>query len=269
MIAEDLIKAGDIDGALNALQGQIRKSPEDGRLRVFLFQLLCVQGAWQRAITQLKTCATLAPAANTMAQMYREAIICEVYREKVFAGQKDPLIFGEPQEWMAWMIQALKLQAAGDLDAARNLRTKAFDTSPMVGGTLNGNPFEWVADADPRLGPILEMIIEGKYFWVPFTALHRLAIEAPTDLRDAVWTPATITWANGGDAIGLIPTRYVGTGAAGDQNQQLARATGWLTQGEDTVAGLGQRMFATDTQDCALLDVRELTLGAAPEPDNG
>ena len=41
------------------------------------------------------------PTALTMAQTYREAIICEVYREKVFAGEKAPLDFGEPQEWLA------------------------------------------------------------------------------------------------------------------------------------------------------------------------
>jgi type VI secretion system protein ImpE len=36
-----------------------------------------------------------------MAQTYREGIICEVFREKVFSGEKDPLIFGEPVEWLA------------------------------------------------------------------------------------------------------------------------------------------------------------------------
>ena len=45
-------------------------------------------------------------------QAYREAIICEVYREKVFAGTKAPLVFGEPQEWLASLIEAQKLHVA-------------------------------------------------------------------------------------------------------------------------------------------------------------
>ncbi len=57
-----------------------------------------------------------------MAQTYREAIICEVYREKVFAGEKEPLIFGEPQEWVALLIEALKLLAQGRPAEAAQLR---------------------------------------------------------------------------------------------------------------------------------------------------
>ncbi|NSX53678.1 type VI secretion system accessory protein TagJ [Parasulfitobacter algicola] len=264
MTAEDLLKQGDLDAALSALQESIRKSPQDARLRVFLFQLLCIQGDWTRAIMQLKTCATLDPAARTMAQMYREAIICEVHREKVFSGQHIPLIFGKPQDWIAWLVQAIKLQAQGDVSAAYDLRAKAFDAAPTISGTLNGTAFNWIADADPRLGPILEIIVDGKYFWVPFTAIHRIVIEPPADLRDAVWTPATITWSNGGDGIVLIPTRYVGSVQSRDPSYMLSRATGWSGDGDNVQAGLGQRMLVSDMQDFALLDIREMALGDAP-----
>lgn len=268
MTAEDFLKQGDLDGALCAVQERIRKSPEDAGMRVFLFQLLCVQGNWNRAILQLKTCATLDPAAGTMAQMYREAIICEVYRGKVFSGAKPPLIFGEPDDWVAWMVQALKLQASGDFAAARDLRAQAFEAAPTASGTHNGTAFEWIADADPRLGPLLEIIIEGRYFWMPFTAAQRITIEPPADLRDAVWTPATITWSNGGDTVALIPTRYAGSPASNDPSYQLARTTGWVMNGDDVKQGLGQRMFVTDTQDCALMDARTLVIGAAPTLSN-
>lgn len=272
VLAEDLIKAGDVEGALAALQDQIRKSPDDARLRIFLFQLLCVQGNWKRAIVQLKTAATLDPDAATMAQMYREAIICEVFRDKVFLGEAAPLIFGEPDEWMAWMIQALKRQIAGDQPAANDLRAQAFDAAPAVKGTLNGVPFDWIADADPRLGPILEVIIDGKYYWAPFSAIHRIVFEPPADLRDAVWTPGTITWSNGGEVVGLIPTRYAGSAQSTQPVHQLARTTDWATDGDDVKEGLGQRMWVTDTHDYALMDVRELVLGELLDiavPDHG
>ena len=42
-----------------------------------------------------------------MAQMYREAIQCERLRADVFAGRKSPLIFGQPDEWLALLIEAL------------------------------------------------------------------------------------------------------------------------------------------------------------------
>ena len=278
MNAEELVKEGNLDGALAALQDSVRKSPENAKLRIFLFQLLCVSGDWQRAVVQLKTCATLDPAANTMAQMYREAILCEVYREKVFCGEKAPLIFGEPEDWIAWMIEAVKLQARGELEAAEDLRAKAFEAVAATPGKINGNPFAWVADADPRLGPILEVIVNGRYFWAPLTAVHRMHIEPPSDLRDLVWMPAKITWSNGGDAVALIPTRYVGSTASDNPLHRLARATDWPSECGRVAGGLGQRLLATDTADCALMDLRELVIGDLPavvdapaeaEPENG
>jgi len=154
--AEERLKAGDLSGALDALQAAVRADAGRASLRVFLFQLLCVLGNWSRAIQQLKVSAEMDPGATPMAQTYREAIVCEVYREKVFAGQKDPLIFGEPQEWIALMLDALKLQADGHVEKATATRARAFDAAPAVVGEIDGQSFEWIADADMRLGPLLE-----------------------------------------------------------------------------------------------------------------
>lgn len=260
MRAEDLLKGGDLEGALAALQADVRARPADGKLRIFLFQLLCVMGDWKRAITQLKVSAELDGSATAMAQTYREGIVCEVYRERVFAGEKDPLIFGEPQEWIALLIEALKALAAGRPADAAALRERAFALAPAVGGTLNGERFAWIADADMRLGPILEAVVNGKYFWLPFNKIHRITAEPPRDLRDCVWTPVTIVLRNGGDVVALIPTRYAGTSGAGTPAERLARATDWVDAGAGTFVGRGQRLLATDTGETAIMDLRELVI---------
>lgn len=270
MTPEEHLKTGDLDLALKALQDKVRADPADARLRIFLFQLLCVMGDWTRAIKQLKLSAELDETATMMAQTYREAIICEVYRDKVFAGEKEPLIFGEPQEWLALLIEAQKVLARGKPEEAAGLRARAFDAAPAMPGRLNGEPFDWVADADMRLGPVLEVIVNGRYFWLPFAAMARLEIEEPTDLRDAVWTAATLTLANGGELAALIPTRYPGTTASDDSAAVLARATSWADAGADTFVGTGQRLLATDRSDIALMDVRSLVMdGAGDAPGDG
>lgn len=263
MSAEDLLKSGDLDGALAALQDSIRADAANPALRIFLFQLLSVRGDWKRAIAQLKLSAELDAAATHMAQTYREGIICEVYRDKVFSGEKDPLIFGEPAEWIALMVEALKSNVAGKAEQAAATRARAFDAAPSVSGRLNGEPFEWIADADMRLGPLLEIVVNGRYFWMPFTAISKAKFEDPIDLRDAVWTPAEIKLANGGDIVALIPTRYAGTVTDGSDAEKLARATQWRDIGADTYAGLGQRLLTTDLGDTALMDVRLLELDVA------
>ena len=68
MQAEDLLKSGDLDGALVALQDLVRGDASNPELRIFLFQLLSVRGEWKRAITQLKVSAELDKLAIPMAQ---------------------------------------------------------------------------------------------------------------------------------------------------------------------------------------------------------
>lgn len=263
MTPEDHLKAGQPQLALAALQDKVRADPANAKLRIFLFQLLCVLGDWKRAITQLKLSAELDESATMMAKTYREAIICEVYREKVFAGEKDPLIFGEPQEWLALLIEAQKLLATGKPDKAADLRARAFDAAPACSGQVNGQRFEWIADADMRLGPVLEVIVNGRYFWLPFAAIGGLEMEPPSDLRDAVWTAATLTLANGGEVAALIPSRYAGTTTSGDPVELMARRTTWADAGAETFVGTGQRLLTTDAEDIALMDIRSLRMDGA------
>jgi type VI secretion system protein ImpE len=260
MTPQEHLKAGELSLTLKALQDKVRADPSDAKLRIFLFQLLCVLGDWKRAITQLKLSAEMDEAAVMMAKTYREAIICEVFRAKVFAGEKEPLIFGEPQEWLALLIQAQKTLAGGDPAAAAELRARAFDAAPACSGEIDGQRFDWIADADMRLGPVLEVVINGRYFWLPFSAIDTLKIEEPVDLRDAVWTAATLKLVNGGEVVALIPTRYPGSETADDDASRLARATSWNDVGANTFVGTGQRLLATDQGDISLMDIRSLKM---------
>jgi len=264
MQAEELLRQGRVAESLESLQQQIRSDPANPKLRVFLFQLLSVVGQWERALTQLNVSAELDPGSLLMAQVGRQAIACELLRKEVFAGKRSPMVFGKPAEWVGWLIQANQLTAEGKHDAAADLRGRAFEAAPAVGGTLNGTAFEWVADADQRLGPVLEAVVDGRYFWVPLEHVRRIEIEKPTDLRDVVWAPANLTWANGGTAVAFIPTRYPGTEGSADGALLLGRRTDWVeVAGADFATGLGQRMLATDAGEYPILEVREVVLNTA------
>lgn len=265
MTPEEHLKSGDLAATLTALQDKVRAEPAEAKLRIFLFQLLCVLGDWKRAINQLKLSGEMDPLALMMAQTYREGIICEVYREKVFNGEKEPMVFGEPDPWLALLIEAQKMLAQGKPAEAAALREQAFEQAPASSGTVNGTAFEWIADADMRMGPVLEIVINGRYFWLPFAQVSKLSIEEPADLRDAVWTAATVTLRNGGEVVALIPTRYAGTPENGGDAEKLSRATNWIDAGGETFVGVGQRLFATDQDDVALLDVRELVFDHGPD----
>lgn len=260
MLAQELLRAGNLDEALAELKRQVQADPADGKLRVFLFQLLTVFGKWESASNQLEIAGQLDPGNLAMVQAYRETIRCEIHRSRVFQGQTSPMIFGEPDRWLALLIESLRTQSD-------ELRDQAFEAAPTTSGTIErreqpASEFEWIADADPRLGPVLEALIDGQYYWVPFNRIAQIDIEAPTDLRDFVWTPAHFVWSNGGESYGMIPTRYPGSEAIADSAVRLSRKTEWTATGDgvDQYVGLGQRMFATDGDEFAIHEISKISL---------
>jgi type VI secretion system protein ImpE len=167
---------------------------------------------------------------------------------------------------MALLIESLASDGTPRAGQAQTLRARAFEAAPPSTGTINGEPFEWIADADMRLGPVCEAVINGRYYWVPFSRMARIDLEAPADLRDVVWMPAHFQFANGGETVGVIPTRYPGSETAEDPRLRLARQTVWKEDAAEVYVGLGQRILATDAGEHALMDVRTIVIGEPAEP---
>ena len=261
--AELALKNGDATRALALLTERVRAKPQDAKLRVFLFQLLCVLGQWDRALNQLNVSLELDPGTLPMVQTYREAISCETLRLQVFAGRKAPMLFGEPETWMALLIEAMLREGQGEADAARKLREQALEQAPTSAGSIDGQTFAWIADADTRLGPTLEAVINGRYYWLPWNRLAKVDIDPPQDLRDQVWMPAHFEFINGGDVVGLIPTRYPDTDLAAGDLLALSRRTDWRETVPGVFVGLGQRLIATDAGEHALMDIRSVVLDQA------
>lgn len=251
-----------LEQQLTELKAAIRAAPGQASLRIYLFQLLAVMGQWQKSLEALQMAAQIDDKAKPMARAYREAIHCEVLRAEVFAGRRAPNILGEPPPWMGLLTQALRLLGQGDFKAAATLRAQAFEQAPASSGRLNDEPFEWLADADSRLGPVCELLANGNYYWVPFTAIRTIGFEKPQDLRDFVWTACEVTLTTGSTLAGFIPTRYAGS-EAGDDGLRLARRTDWTDLGDDHASGLGQRVWLADGDEHALLDVRRVQFDAA------
>lgn len=273
------VAAGDLAGALASLQQQVRRQPADARLRIFLFQLLVLLRQWPRAAQQLVLCGELDAGALAMVATCREALQAEQVREAVMSGRTTPLVFGEPPAWIGLLAEALAADGRGDATVAAVLRARALEQAPACSGTLDGRPFTWLADADSRLGPVLEVMMRGRYGWLPLQALRRIEIDAPEDLRDLVWLPARLTFVSGGETVALLPVRYApdadadseGEGEGGDpaalrDARRLARRTDWIALAPqhrpDQFRGLGQRLLCTEAEERGLLEVREIVIDA-------
>lgn len=268
--AREALKHGDLDAAQARLVEAVRAAPGDASARAFLWQLACLRGDWGRALKQLDVLAELKPDALDLADDYRAAIAAEAMRRAVFAGAAAPAVFGGARDWTDLLAQALAREAAGEAEAAAQLRAQALELAPAEPGTADDVRFDWCGDADTRLGPVLEAVVNGAYRWLPMSEIAALEITPPSDLRDLVWTVAILTVAEGGQWPVLIPTRYPGAEADPDPAIRLARKTEFVDLAGGHAMGRGQRLLAHSAGDAPLMALRRLAFdrpeAAEPEP---
>ncbi|HEX8555032.1 MAG TPA: type VI secretion system accessory protein TagJ [Sphingomonas sp.] len=256
--AHQLLRDGDLDGARSALVEVVRSAPSDQAARMFLFQLLAVAGEWDKAKKQLALLAQLSPEAQMLSVAYGQAIDAELERASIFAGKAPmPVLVASP--WLEKLAEAVGHFAAGRTPEGEAAREDAFERAPDTPGTLDGESFDWIADADGRFGPSFEAIVNGRYGLIGFDAVEKIVSKGPQDLRDLIWYPVEIAMRSGQSVAAMLPARYPGSEASASVDERLARATGW-TDAAEGQRGSGQHLWATSSgDDHALLSVRSLT----------
>jgi type VI secretion system protein ImpE len=232
MGAKELFQAGKLNEAVQALSAEVRDHPTDARRRTFLFELLCFQGEYDRAEKHLHVLAGAGPDAQLGAVLYFSALHAERVRHDLFAKKEYP-------------------SAPAGASAA---------------GTLNGEPFEAFEDADPRIGPRLEMFAAGAYLWIPLEHIESIETEPPKRLRDLLWIPALVRTgpALRGTELGevLLPVLSPFSYKHSDDNVRLGRATEWGDADGQQVP-FGQKIFSIGDEDVPLLEIRKIEFQAA------
>jgi len=248
---------GSLQAEIEAAMQAVRSAPESIGPRMALFQLSAICGDWRRSRSQLEVMEKLDAECMLLARTYGRLIDAEAVRVRVFAGDDPPVAFGEPPSWLAMLAEALLLDRQGQAEAARTLRETARQDAPARPGILDGEPFLWIMDADPRIGPALEVIIEGQYRWLPLDYLVELRAAPPKATRDLVWQPVTLRLSTQTELSAFVPSRYPGSEAHPDDTVRFGRETRWIDKdGEQW--GIGQRLLASDRGDHAFLDIRRL-----------
>jgi type VI secretion system protein ImpE len=249
------MRVTDTKAAQSDLIAKLRARPDDTHARLQLFRLAVIDGNWGRASNQLEIAAAIDASLSHTTLVYERNIDCERTRNAVFLGRESPVFLGAPPAWSGYLVQSLQQQ---DADAGAMLATTALEQAEAAGGTINGEPFAWIADGDSRLGPTLEAFIDGEYYWVPYEHLDAIRLNEPDDVLDLAWCPCSLTLKNGGESKAYIPTRYPDTERSGRDDLKLARMTEWQPWSATLQKGLGQRTFITDSNEYALLDCREI-----------
>jgi type VI secretion system protein ImpE len=233
--ANQLFQAGKLNEAVQALNAEVRNHPEDSKRRIFLFELLCFAGEYDRAEKQLNILGSDDMQKEMGALVYRSALHAERTRNDLFAKKEYPKPMGN-----------------------------AAATGAAVSGTLNGTPFKSIADADPRIGPRLEVFAGGNYMWMNFEHIASVDMEKPRRLRDLLWTPARL---RGGPALKetelgeiLLPALTPFAWQDPDDAIRLGRMTAWVEGEAGEALPVGQKMLLVDGEEFPLLEIRKLEI---------
>jgi type VI secretion system protein ImpE len=192
------------------------------------------------------------------ASVYQNLLAAEQTRRQVFAGQARPEVFVDPPPFVADRWEAIERLTRGETQAAVAALEQSDAASPLVRGTLNGQPVEGLRDADDVLAPILEVMVLRDYVWVPWTQVSELEVTPPTHPRDLLWAPARLVLEDGQERRCYLPALYPGTYTADDDNAKLGRLTDWIVPDDDggPVRGSGQHLLVAGDWDIGLLEVR-------------
>jgi type VI secretion system protein ImpE len=230
--SRQLFDAGRLNDAIEALGGELRNNPADQQRRIFLFELLCFAGNWDRADKQLDILAGQDKDKRLGALLYRAALSAERTRHEKF---------GKP--------------AAG---------SAAESTPPPApaGGALNGREFQSIEDSDPRIGARLEVFAAESYMWIPLEHIALVEMQPPKRLRDLLWAPAIIHTgpAFQGSGLGsvLLPVLSPFSSKHADEEVRLGRKTVWEEDPGGGEVPFGQKMLLVDGEEVPLLEVRRL-----------
>ncbi len=240
MSPKELLQAGKLHDAVQALVAELRANPTDTKRRIFLFELLSFAGEYERAEKHLKILAEGGPQAEMGVLLYRGLLAAERARQETFEKREYTMM-------------------------------GPADPTPYT-GAINGQPFETLTDADARIGPRLETFSAGTYLWIPFAHIASIEIEPPRRLRDLLWIPAKVRTGPAFQAkeLGevLIPVLCPLTWKHGDDAVRLGRETVWEEHVDGSDVPYGQKMLAVDGEEIPLLEIRKIEITAHPAAES-
>jgi type VI secretion system protein ImpE len=231
MTAAELYQAGRIEEAITALNDGLRSDPTDVRRRTFLFELLCFTGEYDRAEKQLDVLARADKDATVGAMLYRGALHAERTRQAMFAPGGMPASTKAPR---------------------------------AVSGTFNGQPFRTLVDADPRIGPRLEIFAAGQYTWLPLEHVSTVSMEPPRRLRDLLWAPIMVRPSEEMRELELgevlMPVLSPSAYRHEDPLVRLGRTTDVEALEDGREVPVGQKLWLIDDEEVPVLELRELVI---------
>jgi type VI secretion system protein ImpE len=228
--AQELYREGKLTEAISSLQAYLRDFPSERRARIFLFELLCFAGEFDRARKQIAVLTEDSNDTKLGAAFYIAALSGETERQ-------------------SWYEEASAAE-------------RSNGEEQVVRGTWNGQRFAGIRDLDSRLGGSLEFLAAGKYHRIAFRNLKRIEMMAPVRVRDLYWRTANLEMSEdlGSSDLEsiLIPVLYPHTFLFDDDRTRLGRTTDYALSETGVEIPCGQRMLVIGEDQVPVLAIESI-----------
>jgi type VI secretion system protein ImpE len=240
----------------------VKANPLDTTARILLADLLCLQGAFERADAQLQIASHHAPDDAIGIAQLCGLIRAEAARRAWFNGGALPSFIGPPTQRQQNALQLTLALRAADAAATTSLREELERTHVARHGSCNGVSFDDFRDADDLMQDNIEAVCaNGKYYWLAPDALLSLTFAAPRYPRDLMWRRTRAVFHSGEQVELRLPAQYFDEAAA--DAHRVAQQTDWIASIGGLVMGRGQRILMIGGEPQGIMDIRHLCFDGA------
>ncbi len=252
------LDSGDLKGAIDSALGLVKSNPSDAAARIFLFELSCFSGDWERAEKQLDVIGHQDAVAMVGAKIYQQNLKAERDRINFFEHGTRPESAMKFPEYVEDLIKANELIRLGKTGEARLLLDQVETNRPAFKCTVNDSDFSDLRDYNDATMCVIEAIVKESYVWMPFEQIESIEFLERKSLRDVYWPQAKFELTNGTSGEMFVPSLYVNSWKADDDLVRLGRSVDWRDLGDEIYAGEGSKVFTMDGKDRPLLEVTSI-----------
>jgi type VI secretion system protein ImpE len=258
--AKELFDAGNLTGAIEEVTREVKSRPTEMSKRIFLFELLCFAGDFDRAERQLDVIGHQSVQAELGVQVYRNNLKAERDRSSLFSHGLHPHFLSEPPAYIDLHLEAIDHLRRANTAETRRALDEAEQERPALKGKLNGQPFLDFREYNDLIGPVLELIVQDHYTWLPFEQIRSIEIAPPKQLRDLMWASARIEATDGTVGEVYVPALYAGSSEHENDQVKLGRMTDWKKINEDLFLPAGLRLFLVDDEDKSVFEASNIEI---------
>jgi type VI secretion system protein ImpE len=244
--------------AVDEATSAVKSNPLDTAARILLADLLCLQGALERADAHLQIASQHAPAEAVSIARLRGLLRAEAIRAAWFKDGILPSFIGAPTPRQQQALRLAIALRANDAVEARGLLDDLERTHVARRGACDGAAFDDFRDVDDLVQDNIETLgTNGQYYWIAPDILTSLSFVAPRYPRDLLWRRARAVFRDGQEAELRLPAQYWQAIAADDH--RLGRRTDWITSIGGLVLGCGQRILLLGGEPRGVMDIAQIS----------